>query len=78
MEQIHTRTVHRYANRLRATKRTQMIPKKVTDLIRKWYADGMPMNYICKQTGLSEQHIKAIIENTTTAEEWKKKIFSNR
>lgn len=54
-----------------------MIPKKVTDLIRKWYADGMPLNYICKQTGLTEQHVKAIIENTTTAEEWKKKIFSN-
>lgn len=54
-----------------------MIPKKVTDLIRKWHADGIPMSYICKQTGLTEQHVKAIIENTTTAEEWKKKIFSN-
>lgn len=54
-----------------------MIPKKVTDLIRKWYTDGMPLDYIRKQTGLTEQHIKAIIKNTTTAEEWKKKIFSN-
>lgn len=54
-----------------------MIPKKVTDLIRKWHADGMPMSYIRKQTGLSEQHIKAIIENTTVSEEWKRKIFSN-
>lgn len=54
-----------------------MIPKKVADLIRKWYADGMPLAYICKQTGLTEQHIKAIIKNTTVSEEWKKKIFSN-
>lgn len=54
-----------------------MIPKKVTDLIRKWYADGIPLAYICKQTGLTEQHIKAIIKNTTVSEEWKKKIFSN-
>lgn len=54
-----------------------MIPKKVTDLIRKWHADGIPIRYICKQTGLTEQHVKAIIENTTTAEEWKRRIFSN-
>lgn len=55
-----------------------MVTKKMTDLIRQWYADGVPLNYICKQTGLSEQHIKAIIKNTTVSEEWKKKIFSNR
>lgn len=54
-----------------------MVTKKMTDLIRKWYADNIPISYICKQTGLTEQHIKAIIKNTTTAEEWKKKIFSN-
>lgn len=35
------------------------------------------MSYICKQTGLTEQRIKAIIKNTTVSEEWKKKIFSN-
>ena len=54
-----------------------MIPKKVIDLIRQWYVDGVPMNYICKQTGLTEQHVKAIIESMTTAEEWKRTIFSN-
>lgn len=54
-----------------------MIPKKVTDLIRQWYTDGMPLNYICKQTGLTEQHVKAIIDHPTTAEEWNRKIFSN-
>lgn len=54
-----------------------MVVKKMTDLIRKWYADGIPLNYICKQTGLTEQQIKAIIKNTTTAEEWKRTIFSN-
>lgn len=55
----------------------QMVTKKMTDLIRKWYADGIPLSYICKQTGLTEQQIKAIIKNTTTAEEWNRKIFSN-
>lgn len=54
-----------------------MIPKKVTSLIRQWHEDGMPISYICKQTGLTEQHVKAIIENTTVSEEWKRTIFSN-
>lgn len=54
-----------------------MVVKKMTDLIRKWYADGMPLSYICKQTRLTEQQIKAIIKTTTTAEEWKRTIFSN-
>ena len=54
-----------------------MIPKKVTDLIRQWYTDGMPLNYICKQTGLTEQHVKAIIESMPASEEWKRRIFSD-
>lgn len=77
MEKRQPKTIRKHANRLREAKGAHVIPKKVTDLIRKWHADGMPIRYICKQTGLTEQHVKAIIENTTTAEEWKKRIFSH-
>lgn len=55
-----------------------MIPKKVTDRIRQWHADRMPISYISKQTGLTEQHVKAIINQPKTAEEWNKRIFSHR
>lgn len=55
----------------------QMVAKKMTDLIRKWYADGMPLNYICKQTGLTEQLVEAIIKQPKTTEEWNRQIFSN-
>lgn len=55
----------------------QMVTKKMTDLIRKWYADGIPLSYICKQTGLTEQQVKAIINPPKTAEEWNRQIFSN-
>lgn len=78
MEKRQPKTIRKHANRLCEAKGAPVIPKKVTDLIRKWHADRMPISYISKQTGLSEQHIKAIIENATTAEEWKKRIFSNR
>ncbi|MFU0531748.1 hypothetical protein [Gardnerella vaginalis] len=77
MEKRQSPRIRKHANRLCEAKGVHVIPKKVTDLIRKWHADGMPISYICKQTGLTEQHVKAIIKNTTVSEEWKKKIFSN-
>lgn len=54
-----------------------MVNKRAIDLIQRWHADGIPLDYICKQTGLTEQHVKAIIKNTTVSEEWKRRIFSN-
>ena len=77
MEKRQPKTIRKHANRLRKAKGAPVIPKKVTDRIRQWHADRMPISYICKQTGLTEQHVKAIINQPKTAEEWNRKIFSN-
>lgn len=72
------KTVHERINRQRtASEGAQMVSKKTVDLIRKWHADRIPISYICKQTGLTEQHVKAIIKQPKTAEEWNRTIFSN-
>lgn len=77
MEKRQPKTIRKHANRLCEAKGVHVIPKKVTDLIRQWYTDGMPISYISKQTGLTEQHVKAIINQPKTAEEWNRRIFSN-
>ena len=77
MEKRQPKTIRKHANRLCEAKGAPVIPKKVTDRIRKWHADRIPISYISKQTGLTEQHVKAIINQPKTAEEWNKRIFSN-
>lgn len=54
-----------------------MVSKSVADKIRDWYQKGYSVREIATVAKLPEELVKAIVEKPTTAEEWKRTIFSN-
>lgn len=54
-----------------------MVSKTAADMIRHWHEEGYNAREIAQVSKLPEQLVEAIIYQPTTAEEWKRKIFSN-
>ena len=54
-----------------------MVSKSATEMIRHWYEKGYNAREIAQVAKLPEQLVEAIINPPTTAEEWKRTIFSN-
>lgn len=54
-----------------------MVRKNIADMIIHWHTKGYSIRKIAQVTKLPEQLVKAIVEKPKTAEEWKRKIFSN-
>lgn len=54
-----------------------MISKNMADMITDWHKKGYNAREIAQVAKLPEQLVEAIINPPTTAEEWKRTIFSN-
>lgn len=60
------------------TTEAHMVSKNMADKIRDWYKKGFKVHEIAQMLKLPEDLIKAVIDQPKTAEEWKRRLFSNR
>lgn len=54
-----------------------MVSKNIADMITDWHKKGYSVHEIATVAKLPEDLVEALVKKPKTAEEWKRKIFSN-